>query len=124
MTTLPPRRVDVLRAAQSCGAQSKRESDRLSLVKPGAGNESRTRDLNLGKVALYQLSYSRAKTERYYNFNSAAADAVHVAEDGANTSPPARSTGQAVASCGMSAALILDIAFSRFAIDVANEMRT
>src|SRR5438270_11506834 len=26
----------------------------------GAGNESRTRDLNLGKVALYQLSYSRA----------------------------------------------------------------
>ena len=27
--------------------------------KSGAGNESRTRDLNLGKVALYQLSYSR-----------------------------------------------------------------
>ena len=25
----------------------------------GAGNESRPRDLNLGKVALYQLSYSR-----------------------------------------------------------------
>src|SRR5688500_14018999 len=30
-----------------------------SLRNPGAGNESRTRDLNLGKVALYQLSYSR-----------------------------------------------------------------
>ena len=28
-------------------------------VQTGAGNESRTRDLNLGKVALYQLSYSR-----------------------------------------------------------------
>ena len=28
-------------------------------VKTGAGNEARTRDLNLGKVALYQLSYSR-----------------------------------------------------------------
>jgi hypothetical protein len=27
----------------------------------GAGNETRTRDLNLGKVALYQLSYSRPK---------------------------------------------------------------
>jgi hypothetical protein len=27
--------------------------------KSGAGNEVRTRDLNLGKVALYQLSYSR-----------------------------------------------------------------
>ena len=26
----------------------------------GAGNEARTRDINLGKVALYQLSYSRA----------------------------------------------------------------
>ena len=29
-------------------------------LKSGAGNEARTRDLNLGKVALYQLSYSRA----------------------------------------------------------------
>jgi len=28
----------------------------------GAGDESRTRDLNLGKVALYQLSYSRLGT--------------------------------------------------------------
>jgi hypothetical protein len=27
----------------------------------GAGKESRTPDLNLGKVALYQLSYSREK---------------------------------------------------------------
>ncbi len=27
----------------------------------GAGHEIRTRDLNLGKVALYQLSYSRAE---------------------------------------------------------------
>ncbi len=26
----------------------------------GAGNEVRTRDLNLGKVALYQLSYTRS----------------------------------------------------------------
>jgi hypothetical protein len=33
----------------------------------GAGNEIRTRDLNLGKVALYQLSYSRAllKTQHF-----------------------------------------------------------
>ena len=28
-------------------------------AKTGAANESRTRDLDLGKVALYQLSYSR-----------------------------------------------------------------
>ena len=31
----------------------------LDTGKNGAGNEVRTRDLNLGKVALYQLSYSR-----------------------------------------------------------------
>ena len=29
----------------------------------GAGEESRTLDLNLGKVALYQLSYSRDGVE-------------------------------------------------------------
>ena len=32
----------------------------------GAGNEARTRDLNLGKVALYQLSYSRKKRSPHY----------------------------------------------------------
>src|SRR4051812_45803552 len=31
----------------------------------GAGKESRTPDLNLGKVALYQLSYSREAAENY-----------------------------------------------------------
>ena len=31
----------------------------------GAGNETRTRDLNLGKVALYQLSYSRVRPTCY-----------------------------------------------------------
>ena len=31
----------------------------LSFLYAGAGKESRTPDLNLGKVALYQLSYSR-----------------------------------------------------------------
>jgi hypothetical protein len=33
-----------------------------SIGQDGAGNEIRTRDLNLGKVALYQLSYSRIAT--------------------------------------------------------------
>jgi hypothetical protein len=32
----------------------------------GAGNEARTRDLNLGKVALYQLSYSRILSFKLY----------------------------------------------------------
>ncbi len=35
----------------------------IFLVESGAGNEVRTRDLNLGKVALYQLSYSRIEVE-------------------------------------------------------------
>ena len=41
-----------------CLHQEKREAE-ASLTKYGAGKESRTLDLNLGKVALYQLSYSR-----------------------------------------------------------------
>ena len=36
-------------------------------LKPGAGDESRTRDLNLGKVALYQLSYSRIRPAKDLN---------------------------------------------------------
>jgi hypothetical protein len=33
---------------------------RLLVLQSGAGNRVRTGDLNLGKVALYQLSYSRS----------------------------------------------------------------
>jgi hypothetical protein len=45
--------------------KSKRENRccAFSLWQSGAGKEARTPDLNLGKVALYQLSYSRAKNE-------------------------------------------------------------
>ena len=32
----------------------------------GAGDEIRTRDINLGKVALYQLSYSRTGARRLH----------------------------------------------------------
>lgn len=39
---------------------SKRLSEGLLTIRlVGAGNEARTRDLDLGKVALYQLSYTR-----------------------------------------------------------------
>ena len=34
----------------------------------GAGNETRTRDPNLGKVVLYQLSYSRNMDVNYREF--------------------------------------------------------
>ena len=35
-----------------------------SLIGVGAGNRVRTGELNLGKVALYQLSYSRTQQSR------------------------------------------------------------
>ena len=34
-------------------------------METGAGEESRTLDLNLGKVALYQLSYSRIGVQHH-----------------------------------------------------------
>src|SRR5471030_440463 len=42
-------------------AHAKRAAIRLPFFNFGAGEESRTLDLNLGKVALYQLSYSRVE---------------------------------------------------------------
>ena len=39
---------------------TKKGSFWLPFLASGAGKESRTLDLNLGKVALYQLSYSRS----------------------------------------------------------------
>src|SRR5271154_4063173 len=45
---------DGIRVDRVCSGRSDRNS--------GAGKEARTPDLNLGKVALYQLSYSRDAT--------------------------------------------------------------
>ena len=44
----------------------KGQPHRAALLDFGAGEESRTLDLNLGKVALYQLSYSRMELHLYY----------------------------------------------------------
>gem|GEM_PF-5382644 len=41
--------------------KTKKASDVRRLFIFGAGNETRTRDPNLGKVVLYQLSYSRLR---------------------------------------------------------------
>src|SRR5262245_10304731 len=54
MTTLPPRP----RKKTKGKAEPVTSGIRLPR-RSGAGKESRTPDLNLGKVALYQLSYSR-----------------------------------------------------------------
>jgi hypothetical protein len=43
------------------GSRSVKASPCLLVCLFGAGEESRTLDLNLGKVALYQLSYSRVE---------------------------------------------------------------
>ncbi len=40
----------------------------VSLTHGGAGNQVRTGDLDLGKVALYQLSYSRTEYESWTNY--------------------------------------------------------
>jgi hypothetical protein len=45
--------------AETCAAIDKKGKPGLPFMESGAGKESRTLDLNLGKVALYQLSYSR-----------------------------------------------------------------
>jgi hypothetical protein len=39
----------------------------LAPKKFGAGNEIRTRDPDLGKVVLYQLSYSRVECRAFYS---------------------------------------------------------
>src|SRR5690348_3687196 len=44
--------------------QKPRRSE-VSFMESGAGNETRTRDPDLGKVVLYQLSYSRASRTSY-----------------------------------------------------------
>ena len=54
MTTLPPSRTLSLKKNPEA-----HEGLKGFRILSGAGNEARTRDLNLGKVALYQLSYSR-----------------------------------------------------------------
>jgi hypothetical protein len=46
-------------AANAGPGKKKGRAEWPSLADSGAGKESRTPDLNLGKVALYQLSYSR-----------------------------------------------------------------
>ena len=51
-------------------------------VNPGAGNEARTRDLNLGKVALYQLSYSRRSLHFDYFADVLASSFCRLAEAG------------------------------------------
>src|SRR6202165_6252863 len=62
ITTLPSRRrgADYKTAGLICPRCPERTR------KDGAGNESRTRELNLGKVALYQLSYSRVRWVKNY----------------------------------------------------------
>ena len=64
ITALLSRRVHLAMASH------KQKKPRGFSWKTGAGNESRTRDLNLGKVALYQLSYSRKSECALYSLRA------------------------------------------------------
>ena len=55
---------------------------RKSLLDIRAGNGTRTRDPNLGKVVLYQLSYSRDGNEKYSGPSGAQAEGVDRIPDG------------------------------------------
>ena len=48
------------------------------LVRTGAGDGIRTRDIDLGKVALYQLSYSRAKKSLRHSPTTLLQMSIHV----------------------------------------------
>ena len=67
MTTLPPGLGDAfyirtpLVAGRFVGRKKQNLGDPRFCRKLGAGNETRTRDPDLGKVVLYQLSYSRGE---------------------------------------------------------------
>jgi hypothetical protein len=56
-----------------CGTWRRFGSAIRHLPESGAAEESRTLDLNLGKVALYQLSYCRVRSRNYTRFQRARA---------------------------------------------------
>ena len=71
MTTLPPGHCLLHHDHVDTSAmiadfrKDKTPESRGSAKKTGAGNETRTRDPDLGKVVLYQLSYSRIRAVNY-----------------------------------------------------------
>jgi hypothetical protein len=109
MTTLPPRQVGY-RTAQFPAARKLKGRAQALPCNSGAGKESRTPDLNLGKVALYQLSYSRMYTADYYIQTERH---VKTRSDIAG----------AAALSNVKTSRMREIAFSSTAIDVANDMR-
>ncbi len=63
LTCMKPRTTAPLQITQITNAPMKKDSIlKCCPFNFGAGEESRTLDLNLGKVALYQLSYSRVSS--------------------------------------------------------------
>ena len=61
-----------MRVRVSCKTPPDKTRPRRTEVwsKSGAGNETRTRDPDLGKVVLYQLSYSRSGAAHYAEFKA------------------------------------------------------
>src|SRR5450755_2574380 len=128
MTTLPPRRVGP--AHRDNALRYKPRGRALALPRnSGAGKESRTPDLNLGKVALYQLSYSRVGqlqiiAQRNVVSKREASHVVEIHGLDVRYRVIALVASSLKDSVFASAECIRLIAFSRLAIEVANEIRT
>ena len=56
--------------SEFCGGGIKKDTQPKGWMSYGASDEARTRYLHLGKVALYQMSYTR-NSELYYSTNLA-----------------------------------------------------
>ena len=63
-----------------------------------ADDEARTRDLNLGKVALYQLSYVRLRFAGFPGASCGARRTIADVAESAKTGGPTRHTGHAGAA--------------------------
>jgi hypothetical protein len=81
ITTLPPSQRWCLSGLDDA-AWRRKECPGTGPEKIGAGNETRTRDPNLGKVVLYQLSYSRPKGVILLWFGRCLSSAAHAAGKG------------------------------------------
>jgi hypothetical protein len=86
-----------LRTERVAAARLKTAKPRWSeVLETGAGNETRTRDPDLGKVVLYQLSYSRVRVEKDNRMRPNVKTSgvfPHVASDRGNDEAPAQGRG-------------------------------
>lgn len=101
----------------------------LGCAESGAGDGIRTRDINLGKVALYQLSYSRAGNTCPFQRIKRAADPILTRRFGIVNSARAAATRASGTRFGTArhyrpACAIVNIGFTRTCIPVGKSRET